>query len=220
VKAPLCVLFFAATSTLACFGQTPTNSALPITRVSTATTPGTWSSPGRNEFSMWGGFSPNSPTFIGASEQRTLSTMGLRYARLLTTTRLANLKYTFDVIPVALIRQPVSHGAWEDRQHRETRYGAGLSPIGLQLNFRSRSRIQPFAEGNGGFLYFTRPTPYTTTSNFNFTFSLGAGFQTFTSSHRAVTFGYKYHHLSNAYLAPVNPGMDSNVFYVGYSLFR
>lgn len=175
---------------------------------------------GRNEFSMWGGFSPNSPHLIGVAADRNLSTLGLRYSRFFKSTRLASFKYTFDAIPVALIRQPVSHGVWEDRTHRESRFGAGLAPVGAQINFRPRSRIQPFTEGNVGFLYFTRPTPYTNTRNFNFTFSMGGGVQAFTIRKRAVSFGYKYHHLSNAFTAPANPGLDSNVFYVGYSLFR
>lgn len=195
------------------------NTALPITRVSTQA-PLRWSPPGRNEFSFWGGFSPNSPNIIGVSQDRNLSTFAVRYSRVLKTTGFGNFKYTFDAIPLALLRQPINHGTWEDRTQRESRYGAGLSPIGAQLNFRPRSRVQPFGEGNVGFLYFTRPTPYTNTTNFNFTFSLGAGFQTFTSAHRAVSFGYKYHHLSNAFMTAVNPGVDSNVFYVGYSLFR
>jgi len=169
---------------------------------------------------MWGGFSPNSPHIIRIAAERNLSTLGLRYSRSFKTSRLASFKYTFDAIPVAFIRQPVNHGLWEDRTERESRFGAGLSPIGTQINFRPRSRMQPFAEGNVGFLYFTRPTPYTNATNFNFTFSLGGGIQTFTIHNRAVTFGYKYHHLSNAFMVDVNPGVDSNVFYVGYSLFR
>jgi hypothetical protein len=201
------------------YADAQTNSALPITKVSTQPAL-SWAMPGPNEFSMWGGFSPNSPNIIGVSQQRTLSTLGLRYSRALKHASFGTLKYTFDAIPLALIRQPVNHGSWEDYTHRESRYGAGLSPLGIQVNFHSHSRIQPFAEGNVGFLYFTRPTPYTTTTNFNFTFALGGGFQTFTSAHRAVSFGYKYHHLSNAFMTPINPGVDSNVFYVGYSLFR
>ena len=196
----------------------PLNSVLPNPPVRpSAADPATV---GRNEFSLWGGFSPNSPHIIGAAAERNLSTLGLRYSRALKSSGFATWRYTFDAIPVAFIRQPVSHGVWEDRTQRESRYGGGLAPIGVQFNMRPHHRIQPFGEGNVGFLYFTRPTPYTNTSNFNFTFSLGAGIQTFTIHNRAVSFGYKYHHLSNAYTAPVNPGMDSNVFYVGYSLFR
>jgi hypothetical protein len=200
--------------------QTQSSSALPVTQVSTGTR-SSWSpAVGRHEFSLWGGFSPNSPSLIGAAQYRSLSTLALRYSRSLKSTRLATFKYTFEAIPLAFIRQPVSHGVWEDRTRRESRFGAGLSPVGAQMNLRPRSRVQPFTEGNLGFLYFTRPTPYTNTTNFNFTFTMGAGVQTFTSPRRSMTFGYKYHHLSNANMTTMNPGLDSNVFYVGYSFFR
>jgi opacity protein-like surface antigen len=219
VKRLLCVSCLICLLESAYAADASANSALPITPVKTESAVDT-PSPGRHEFSLWGGVSPNSPHFIGAAAERNLSTLGLRYSRSLKQAGFGTLRYTFDAIPVAFIRQPVSHGIWEDRTHRESRFGAGLSPIGVQLNLRPHSRIQPFGEGNVGFLYFTRPTPYTNTSNFNFTFSLGAGLQTFTVRNRAVSFGYKYHHLSNAFMVPVNPGVDSNVFYVGYSLFR
>jgi hypothetical protein len=219
LKLKLCPQFLALLVALGSSAWAQTNVALPVTRVP-AEAASSWSLPGRNEFSLWGGFSPNSPTLIGAAQYRNLSTLGLRYSRALKSTRLASFKYTFEAIPVAFIRQPVSHGLWEDRTQRESRFGAGLSPLGAQVNLRPRRRMQPFTEGNVGFLYFTRPTPYTNTSNFNFTFSLGAGIQTFSSRGRSVSFGYKYHHLSNAYMTPTNPGLDSNVFYVGYSFFR
>jgi hypothetical protein len=219
VRIKICALSLVSFCVLGGFADAQSNSALPVTRVSAQSAP-RWTSPGRHEFSMWGGFSPNSPNLIGAAQYRNLSTLGLRYSRPFANTRVATFKYTFDAIPVAFIRQPVSHGIWEDRTHRESRFGAGLSPLGVQANLRPRSRIQPFTEGNVGFLYFTRPTPYTNNSNFNFTFSLGAGFQAFSNSRRSVSFGYKYHHLSNAYMTPTNPGLDSNVFYIGYSFFR
>lgn len=37
---------------------------------------------------------------------------------------------------------------------------------------------------------------------------------------KAVSFGYKYQHLSNGYRADDNPGFDSNIFYVGFSFFK
>jgi hypothetical protein len=218
VKLKICALFPLLIA-LSMAAQTPSSSALPVTQVSTGSR-SSWSPSGRHEFSLWGGFSPNSPSLIGAAQYRSLSTLALRYSRSLKSTRLATFKYTFEAIPLAFIRQPVSHGVWEDRTRRESRFGAGLSPVGAQMNLRPRQRIQPFMEGNLGFLYFTRPTPYTNTTNFNFTFSMGAGIQTFTSPRRSVTFGYKYHHLSNANMTTMNPGLDSNVFYVGYSFFR
>ena len=41
-----------------------------------------------------------------------------------------------------------------------------------------------------------------------------------TGTRRAWTAGYRYQHISNGYRAEVNPGFDSNLFYVGFSIFR
>ncbi len=42
---------------------------------------------------------------------------------------------------------------------RETAYGAGITPIGLQLDFANGSKVHPFAHLNGGFLYFNKSMP-------------------------------------------------------------
>ena len=33
-------------------------------------------------------------------------------------------------------------------------------------------------------------------------------------------FGYRFQHISNAYRSSLNPGMDANVIFVGYSFFK
>jgi hypothetical protein len=98
--------------------------------------------------------------------------------------------------------------------------GAGLSPVGFQLNFRRRERVQPFAQASGGFLYFGERVPDERGAQFNFTADFGGGVQWKTGARRAWTVGYRYHHVSNGYRADVNPGFDSNLFYAGFSIFR
>jgi hypothetical protein len=49
---------------------------------------------------------------------------------------------------------------------------------------------------------------------------VGGGVQWKTGARRAWTVGYRYHHVSNGYRADVNPGFDSNLFYIGFSIFR
>src|SRR5438270_316102 len=44
--------------------------------------------------------------------------------------------------------------------------------------------------------------------------------QVFLRPGRSLTFGWKYHHLSNDYQAHLNPGIDSGVFFVGFSVFK
>lgn len=113
--------------------------------------------------------------------------------------------------------RPFGH---EPARGAEDDHGAGLSPVGFQLNFRRRERIQPFAQASGGFLYFGERIPDARGAQFNFTADFGGGVQWKTGARRAWTIGYRYHHVSNGYRADVNPGFDSNLFYVGFSIFR
>jgi hypothetical protein len=190
---------------------------------------------GMNEFGVWGGGSFDSPTLIGTSENARFGLVAFRYARVLATGNSVALKYTVDAVPLALLSYerfrfvPQSNpNVFQLVQDRKTAHAVGLTPIGFQLNFRRRKRVQPFAETSGGFLYFTQPVPDERSAlepnrrgaHFNFTADFGGGVQVLTKERRAYTFGYKYHHLSNGFRAPINPGFDSNLLYFGFSIFK
>ena len=99
-------------------------------------------------------------------------------------------------------------------------YGAGLSPVGTQIDFRPQARLRPFFEVTGGFLYFTSKVLASGGTQFNFTIAPGGGVHIALSPRTALTLGYKYHHMSNADLNHDNPGVDSEELYCGISLFR
>ena len=173
------------------------------------------------EFGVWGGGSFSSPTLIGKTEGTRLAILALRFARVLARSDNLVFKYTVDAVPVASLSFPVfeTFGS-AARQRRKTITGAGLSPVGFQLNFRRRERVQPFVETSGGFVYFGERVPDERGARFNFTADFGGGVQWKTDARRAWTAGYRYQHISNGYRAQVNPGFDSNLFYVGFSIFR
>jgi hypothetical protein len=174
-----------------------------------------------NEYGVWGGGSFSGPTLIGSTERVRLGLVAFRYARVLARGENLALKYTLDAVPVASMSFPVFETtAGVPREVRKTITGAGLSPVGFQLNFRRRERVQPFAQASGGFLYFGERVPDTRGAQFNFTGDFGGGVQWKTGARRAWTVGYRYQHVSNGYRAEVNPGFDSNIFYVGFSIFR
>lgn len=177
---------------------------------------------GSNEFGIWANYSPQSFVFDGTSRDRKLFLANLQYARTLLASRTAALKYTVDLIPLALENQPTQFYLVNGKTLRNpaaTIYGTGANPIGLQVNFGAR-RVEPFLSGSVGFLYFARQVPVVGSSQFNYTANLGVGIEVFSHSGRWFTLGYKYHHLSNAEGAPLNPGLDSNMFYTGFSLLR
>lgn len=184
----------------------------------------------KNEFSVWGGFSPASSTVIkgtGRTPDARLGIFNIRYARRFNNNDTINLKYTIDVTPLAILSYPdfdyIRTGTNTYRAvnpHRSTRYAFGFSPIGLQINFRPRKKLQPFVEGTGGFLFFNKDVPTFIGKKLGFTADVGAGIEYQLKNDKSVTFGYKYFHISNANRGLENPGFDNNLFYVGYTFLK
>jgi Lipid A 3-O-deacylase (PagL) len=177
---------------------------------------------GTNEFGVWIGYSPFSFVLKGTSKDRELFLLNLQYARTLFVVSPLTFKYTADIVPLALEFQHTQFylvGGQPLVNPGGTLRAVGASPIGVQANIGSR-RIQPFGSGSLGFLYFNRQMPVIGSSQFNYNITLGFGAQIFTRPGRSFTVGWKYHHLSNNYQAHFNPGLDSGVFYVGFSMLR
>ena len=166
---------------------------------------------GTNEFGLWIGGSPDS---VGNTEDRQLLLVALRYGRVLAAWEAVTLEYTLDIFPAAVVFEP-----GDVRKGSSTIYGAGLSPLGFKLNFLPQSWIQPFIAASVGFIYSQHDIPVPDSSRFNFTPEAGLGVQFFLAPQRALTLGYKFHHISNAGISARNPGMNSNVIYAGFSFF-
>lgn len=180
----------------------------------------------RNEFGIWGGISFDAPTWIGKTPDARFGNIGLRYGRVLAANDNLAFSWTIDAVPMAVLSVnrftivPTGSGSFTAQRRREHTYGAGLSPIGLKLNFRRMQTLQPFASGTGGFLYFSKDVPVPGAARFNFTFDFGGGVQIVRTSGRAITIGYKYQHISNGDRSPINPGVDVQMIYGGFSIFK
>jgi hypothetical protein len=94
--------------------------------------------------------------------------------------------------------------------------GFALSPLALQAQVKIASRLRAYASGAGGVVWFSRAVPVADSRAFNYTFELGGGVRWQVRRRESLRIGYKFHHLSNAYSAPQNPGLDAKVFRVGY----
>lgn len=180
----------------------------------------------RNEFGVWGGISFDAPTWIGKTPDARFGNIELRYGRVLAANDSLAFAWTIDTVPVAVLSVnrftivPTGSGSFTVQRMRDHTYGAGLSPIGLKLNFRRSQRLQPFVSGTGGFLYFSKDVPVPGATRFNFTFDFGGGVQIVRNTGRAITIGYKYQHISNGDRSPINPGVDVQMFYGGFSIFK
>ncbi|HEU5404126.1 MAG TPA: acyloxyacyl hydrolase [Terriglobales bacterium] len=173
------------------------------------------------EYAFWSGGNFADGHIVGLSEGTRLIPMGLVWAPVLGRYRHFTVRYRMDAIPAAFLH--------DDRltPPRQLRvrgmhwvYGAGFSPVGMQIDFRPRARFRPFFEVTAGFLYFTSKVLAYGGTQFNFTAAPGAGVHIALSPRTALILGYKYHHMSNANLNHQNPGVDSEEVYGGISLFR
>lgn len=184
---------------------------------------------GWNEFGVLGAISFDSTTLIGKTPGARFGNVGFRYGRVLSASKTVAFEWTIDAVPLAILANDrftlvqVSAGPFTVFNVEKTRksvYAWGLSPIGLKFNFRRQHRVQPFASGTAGFLYFSEDVPVAGAKRFNFTYDFGGGVQIVNSSRRAFTIGYKYQHISNGYRSPINPGVDVQMVYAGFSIFR
>lgn len=181
---------------------------------------------GQNEWGVWGGISFDATTLIGKTPGARFGHIGLRYGRVLLTNDSVAFSWTIDAVPVAVLSVdrftivPTGPGSFTVQRERDRTYGAGLSPIGLKLNFRRKQMLQPFASGSAGFLFFSKNVPQPGAARFNFTYDFGGGVQIVKVSGRAITVGYKYLHISNGYHAAINPGVDVQMIYGGFSVFK
>jgi hypothetical protein len=184
---------------------------------------------GDNEWGFWAGFSPKATTiFEGLREDeaadRKFFIAALRYGRTLAANNSVALQYTIDAVPVAVATGVIvarsTSPTGVDTFRRETAYGAGLTPIGLQLDFANGSKVHPFVHVNGGFLYFNKEVPIEDSGHFAFVGEAGGGVRIFTSERRAVNIGVRFHHISNGDTSGSNRGLNQFVIYAGFSVFR
>lgn len=185
---------------------------------------------GKNEFSIWGGYSPDSNTAIkgtGRTPDARFGIVAVRYARRFNFSDKFNVKYTADFVPAAFLNYPdykVSGPTCPTcfpvfSATRPTRYAWGATPLGGQVNFRPRKKYQPFIEATGGFLFMNNRTPNYVGTHFQYTADVGGGVEIRMKDKKAVTLGYKYYHISNGNRGIQNPGYDNNLIYVGYTFF-
>jgi hypothetical protein len=175
---------------------------------------------GTQELGFWGGYSPDSMSGIGKALDRKFFELDGQYTVTILAGRQVAWKWVSEVVPVALLNEPTEYyftnGRLTSSRAGATTYGGGITPLGMQVNFRNGHGVQPFFDAHGGMLYFTRQEPVPGSSQYNFTFNFGTGVQVFAGKRSSVLIGYKYHHISNNNTASQNPGVDSSEVYAGW----
>jgi hypothetical protein len=183
---------------------------------------------GDNEFGFWGGASFAATTAFGGlhedeARDRRFVIAAFRYGRTLFANKSVALQYTLDAIPLAVatgnVKSETTVGAVTIIT-RGTAYGAGVTPLGLQLDFRNGSHLKPFIHLNGGLLVFNESMPLPDAGKLALVGETGAGLRIFTSARRAVSLGVRFHHISNGDRAGSNRGLNQFIFYAGFSIFK
>jgi hypothetical protein len=231
IFAAVCVLLLS----LSIAAQTSSDSTAPVedTTTESVSPDSSTSSPytlkrGDNEFGFWAGLSPAASTIFGGlsdaeADDRKLFLAAFRYGRTLVANDSVALQYTLDAIPVAvasgvIVSRTTVGGV--TRFRRETAYGGGVTPLGLQLDFANGSKIHPFIHVNGGLLGFTKSMPIEDSGKLALVGEAGGGVRIFTSERRAITLGVRFHHISNGDTSGSNRGLNQFVIYGGFSWFK
>lgn len=158
----------------------------------------------------------------GTSVDRRLFLLGFTYSRVLTRSRRADIRFTSEVIPLALLREPFLLGSSipmpasnRFTEMRET-YGVGASPVGIEIDWLPRKKVQPFFGLEGGFLRFGRNVLDSHGAKFNFTIDGRCGVRIALREEKSISVAYVFEHMSNAYEAAANPGLDAHMISVTY----
>lgn len=88
----------------------------------------------------------------------------------------------------------------------------------IKYTFPLSKKIRPYAKGGLGVLYMSQHTREQSTQ-YNFLPQIGGGFHYFIDDNTALSFEYRYRHLSNASFGNPNAGIDAKVFLGGISFF-
>jgi hypothetical protein len=160
----------------------------------------------------------------GTTSDRHFFLFGLSYSYLLTHRRVCDVRWVSEIMPVELLAEPFVKGTNFQTQasvppFTETRvtYGLGTSPVGADVIFLPEKRWQPFAGVHAGASYFTRNVLSFRGAQFNFLIDGRAGVRLRLHGGKYLSIAYMFQHMSNAYTALANPGLDSHMVHVEYA---
>ncbi|QQS42913.1 MAG: acyloxyacyl hydrolase [Acidobacteriota bacterium] len=181
---------------------------------------------GMNEFGAFVGAGPSMATFTGLlpseARNRYLIQGGFRYGRVLYVGETGAVEYMVEATPLniaggnVVAPDPLTPAVTETR----TAYGIGVAPVGVRYILRPQKKVKIFGAVNLGMIGFNEVFPVPRTRKFNFTTEVDLGVMVWSRKNKAMTLGFKYNHISNAGTAELNPGINTAIFYVGYSVFK
>jgi hypothetical protein len=174
----------------------------------------------RHDFQFFAGYSPVSTTLIGTTTDRRFFMAGFGYSYRCWVWPGVSISYSGELMPVAVLFQPGQYLPQFVPAHAV--YGFGVTPLGFTADFGRRHRVYPFLQTNEGIIASIEPIPIDVTgaTGLNFLIAVGGGVRVKTGQRHAISLGYEYLHISNGFTSAVNPGVDNNIFYAGFSILK
>jgi hypothetical protein len=175
---------------------------------------------GKHEFGVLWGLSLNSQGSAGDVKYMPIT---VRYSYLLHQGNGWGFRYAPEGTALSMVDFPSPMPVTVDMSallQRTRSYGAGVSPIGFQLDFLTSHRFQPFLSTNEGANYYQQPTlVYGTGPRLLYTSDVGGGVNIFRKRREAISLGYRYQHLAGSPSSVPGASTDANTFFVGVSRF-
>ena len=185
--------------------------------------------PSNRELGFYAGSFTVHKDLKGESQKAPVVLVGVRYAWTTKNNPSHRLRYYMDFNPLLIVnyreRRPIQATPTTivNVGERKTVFGVGFTPVGLQFNWRNSRKYQPFIAGGFGVALFNKKFPDNRSplqpdkigNRFQLMPEFGAGLEIRTSETKSYFIGYKYHHLSNGYTAPLNVGYNTNMVYAG-----
>lgn len=137
----------------------------------------------------------------------------------------AQMDYTAEILPLVLLNTATQSDIWGSptTTAREIVPGVGIYPIGFRLMWRDKRVLKPYMIAKGGMLGFTQKAMSQKATYENFALQYGMGLQVRMNERLDLRLGlFSDFHFSNAFIVPVNPGLDvmSSTLGVSYHLGR
>ena len=155
-----------------------------------------------------------------------LSTVEVEIALPFGTRERWGLEYHLRVVPLAVMRNNPTQAAmmgsrgWflPQTTERGSTFGFGIKPAGLR-GWIGGDDLRLEADASAGVLRFGTPLLAANAAQLNFVYEMGVGLRMPWPGRGGVVVGYRRHHVSNAGLAEVNPGLNSHMLFVGLPIF-
>jgi hypothetical protein len=123
----------------------------------------------------------------------------------------ARFDYVAEFLPVVLLYAPKTQDIWGTATSPEHKIvpAIGISPIGIRWLWRDKKAVRPYLMGKGGMLGFTQKALSQKGTYENFSLQSAVGLNVEMNPKWDLRLGlFSDFHFSNAFIVPVNPGLD------------